>query len=91
MKTSTHKFDLENFNGTNDFNLWKVKINALLVQEGCAATLEVEEKLQNDMVAERKVDILARAHRVIQLCLTERVLREVVDQTSASRIWVKIV
>ena len=39
------------------------------------------------MAAERKVDILARVHSSNQLSLTDEVLREVVDQTSADGIW----
>ena len=57
---ASHKFNLEKLNGLNDFTLWKVKIKALLVQQGCAAALEGEEKLPKDMAAERKVDILER-------------------------------
>ena len=87
---STHKFDLEKFNGSNDFTLWKVKMKALLVQQGCATTLEGEAKLPKDMAAERKVDILESGHRTILLSLTKEVLREVVDQTSAGGIWEKL-
>ena len=28
------KVDLEKFNGKNDFNMWKVKMEALLIIEG---------------------------------------------------------
>ena len=28
------KFDLEKFTGKNDFGLWRVKMRALLVQQG---------------------------------------------------------
>ena len=42
---ASHKFEIEKFNGSNDFTLWKVKMKALLVQQGCAAALEVKEKL----------------------------------------------
>lgn len=41
----SYKFDLEKFNRCNDFMLWKVKMNALLVQQGCVGTLEREAKL----------------------------------------------
>ncbi|GJR04148.1 zinc finger, CCHC-type containing protein [Tanacetum coccineum] len=39
MMTGT-KFDVEKFNGKNDFRLWQVRMKALLEQQGLAATLE---------------------------------------------------
>ena len=87
---SSLKFDLEKFNGSNDFTLWKVKMRALLVQQGCAAALEGEDKLPKDMKEEVKRDVLAKAHSAILLCLTDEVLREVVDQTTAAGLWEKL-
>ena len=80
---ASHKFDLEKFNGSNDFTLWKVKMKALLVQQGCSIELEGDATLPKDMAAKRKVDILERAHSTILLSLTDEVLRELVDLTSA--------
>nr|GEW65313.1 putative reverse transcriptase domain-containing protein [Tanacetum cinerariifolium] len=73
---SSHKFDLEKFNGSNDFTLWKVKMTALLVQQGCAVALEGEEKFSKDMKEEVKKEIMAKAHSAILLLVTDEVLRE---------------
>ncbi|GJW50989.1 retrotransposon protein, putative, ty1-copia subclass [Tanacetum coccineum] len=35
------KFDIEKFDGTGDFELWRIKMRALLIQHGCEAALEV--------------------------------------------------
>ena len=70
---STHKFDLEKSNDSNEFTLWKVKMKALFVQQGCAAELEGEAKLPKDMADEKKVDILMKAHSAILLSLTDEV------------------
>ncbi|KAL6333048.1 hypothetical protein AAG906_022717 [Vitis piasezkii] len=43
---SSQKFEVEKFNGSNDFTLWKLKMKALLVQLKCAQAIEGEEKLQ---------------------------------------------
>lgn len=86
----THKFYLENLNGSNDFTLWKMKMRALLAQQGYATTLEGETKLPKDMADEKKVDILKKAYSAIMLSLTNEVLREVLDQTTASVFWVSI-
>lgn len=34
LSIATHKVDLENFNRKNDFNMWKVKMEALLIAPG---------------------------------------------------------
>ncbi|GKC09386.1 hypothetical protein Tco_1000996, partial [Tanacetum coccineum] len=34
------KFDIEKFDGTGDFGLWRIKMRALLIQHGCEAALE---------------------------------------------------
>nr|GFB47139.1 retrovirus-related Pol polyprotein from transposon TNT 1-94 [Tanacetum cinerariifolium] len=60
---SSHKFDLEKFNGSNDFTLWKEEV---------------------------KKEITTKAHFAILLSVTDEVLREVVDQTTASELWNKL-
>lgn len=70
--------------------LWKVKMRALLVQQGCAAALEGEAKLPKHMVTDKKVDILMKAHSAILLSLTDEVLTEAVDQTTVSGLWAKL-
>nr|GEV42210.1 retrovirus-related Pol polyprotein from transposon TNT 1-94 [Tanacetum cinerariifolium] len=64
IKMSSHKFELEKFNGSNDFTLWKVKMRALLVQQGCAAALEGEDKFLKDTKEEVK-DHLDTFNRII--------------------------
>ncbi|GKD42095.1 retrovirus-related pol polyprotein from transposon TNT 1-94 [Tanacetum coccineum] len=83
-------FDLEKFNGSNDFTLWKVKMRALLVQQGCAVALEREDKFPKDTKEEVKKEILEKANSAILLSVTDEVLWEVVDQTTASGLWKKM-
>nr|GEX86176.1 retrovirus-related Pol polyprotein from transposon TNT 1-94 [Tanacetum cinerariifolium] len=87
---SSHKFDLEKFNGSNDFTLWKVKMRVLLVQQRCAVALEGEDKFPKDTKEEVKKEIMAKAHSAILLLVTDEVLREVVDQTTAFELWDKL-
>ncbi|GJV72340.1 retrovirus-related pol polyprotein from transposon TNT 1-94 [Tanacetum coccineum] len=60
------KFDIEKFNGTGDFRLWRVKMRALLIQHGCEAALEV---LPADMEAQAKAELNKKAHSAMILCL----------------------
>nr|GEY40604.1 retrovirus-related Pol polyprotein from transposon TNT 1-94 [Tanacetum cinerariifolium] len=88
-KMSSHKFDLEKFNGSNDFTLWKVKMRAIQVHQGCVVTLEGEDKFPKDTKEKVKKD-MARAHSAILLSVTDEVFREVVDQTTAFELWDKL-
>ncbi|WVZ00077.1 hypothetical protein V8G54_026146 [Vigna mungo] len=39
------KFDVEKFNGANDFGLWKIKMEAILIQQGCDEALKGESAI----------------------------------------------
>ncbi|GKC65790.1 zinc finger, CCHC-type containing protein [Tanacetum coccineum] len=52
MASSITRFDIEKFDGKNDFGLWKIKMRALMVQQGCDAALET---LPADMEAGTKL------------------------------------
>lgn len=51
---SSTKFDVEKFTGKNNFNLWRVKMLALLTQQECELALEGEEMLPAEMTAAQK-------------------------------------
>ncbi|KAI4328696.1 hypothetical protein L6164_021031 [Bauhinia variegata] len=87
---SLHKFEIEKFNGSNDFTLWKVKMKAFLVQQGCAAALDGEENLPETMEATEKASFMAKAHSAIPLSLGDEVLREVANETDAALLWKKL-
>uniref|UniRef100_A0A251V331 Putative zinc finger, CCHC-type n=1 Tax=Helianthus annuus TaxID=4232 RepID=A0A251V331_HELAN len=84
------KFELEKFDGKNDFGLWRVKMRALLVHQGIVDALAGEAKLPAGLTDKEKKDILEKAHSAIILSLGDRVLREVSKETSAAGIWAKL-
>jgi predicted enzyme involved in methoxymalonyl-ACP biosynthesis len=43
-KTQSAKFEIEKFNGKNNFEIWKVKMHDLLVQQGVVKVLLGKEK-----------------------------------------------
>ncbi|GJW65125.1 hypothetical protein Tco_0117009 [Tanacetum coccineum] len=59
LRMTGAKFDIEKFDGTGDFGLWRIKMRALLIQHGCEAALEV---LPGDMEAEAKAELNKKAH-----------------------------
>ena len=43
------KYEVEKFKGKNDFGLWRLKMRALLVQQGLVEALDGEAKLEKMM------------------------------------------
>ncbi|WVY98367.1 hypothetical protein V8G54_030518 [Vigna mungo] len=84
------KFDVEKFNGTNDFGLWKIKMQAILIQQGCDEALKGESKMSGTMTQEEKKKMGDKARSAIILCLGDKVLREVAKEKTAAEIWVKL-
>ena len=41
---SSTKFEIEKFNGKNNFELWKLKMSDMLVQQGLQRSLEGKRK-----------------------------------------------
>ncbi|GJV18496.1 retrotransposon protein, putative, ty1-copia subclass [Tanacetum coccineum] len=81
------KFDIEKFDGTGDFGLWRIKMCALLIKHGCEAALEV---LPTDMEAQAKAELNKKAYSAMILCLGNKVLREVIGETTAVGVWTKL-
>ncbi|GJT41147.1 hypothetical protein Tco_0941012 [Tanacetum coccineum] len=77
------KFDIEKFNGTGDFKLWRIKMRALLIQNGCKEALSV---LPADMEAQTKAELNKKAYSIMILCLGNKVLRKVTGETTAAEI-----
>ncbi|GJT40343.1 hypothetical protein Tco_1325641 [Tanacetum coccineum] len=81
------KFDIEKFNGTGDFKLWRIKMHALLIQNGCKEALSV---LPADMEAQTKAELNKKAYSIMILCLGNKVLRKVTGETTAAEVWSKL-
>lgn len=79
---ATQKVDLEKFNGRNDFNMWKVKIEALLVTQGLGDALEASTKIEgkgasSSKTPEQMAEIDKKAKGTIILSFADSVIREV--------------
>lgn len=48
------KFDIEKFNGKNDFALWRMKMRAMLVHQGLEEALEGERKFPSTLSEKKK-------------------------------------
>jgi hypothetical protein len=79
-------FNIERFDGRIDFNLWQVRMKALLVQQGLSKALD-EALLTTEP---KKTEIMEKAHSTIQLYLSDEVLRKVEKEDTASKLWLKL-
>ncbi|KAE8700517.1 hypothetical protein F3Y22_tig00110556pilonHSYRG00215 [Hibiscus syriacus] len=84
------KFDIEKFTGKNDFGLWRVKMRALLVQQGIVEALQGPTALPTEMPEKERNSILEKAHSAIILSLGDKALREVSREITAQALWAKL-
>ncbi|KAK2989282.1 hypothetical protein RJ640_000032 [Escallonia rubra] len=62
--TST-KYDLEKFDRSNDFSLWRMKMHVVLIQQGLLKALKRNQGLLETMSADEKEDMLEIAHSAL--------------------------
>ncbi|TXG48521.1 hypothetical protein EZV62_024396 [Acer yangbiense] len=74
------KFEIDKFDGTGDFRIWRRKVKALLSHQ----------KILKAINDEHKSNMLEIALGTIILNLSDNVLREVNDETTAYGVWNKL-
>ena len=89
------RFEAEKFTGKNDFALWKMKIRAILTQQGLASALttkgkEAEIADTSEKSIQLRAENEAKAFNTIVLSLGDKVLREVAKETTAAGIMAKL-
>ena len=82
------KSDVEKFNGVNNFGLWRMKMRALLSQQGYLSALQGRDKLPE--TDEEKDELMEKAHGAIILNLADSVLREVAGETTPAGLWLQL-
>ncbi|GKA21751.1 hypothetical protein Tco_0701740 [Tanacetum coccineum] len=72
--SSIAKFDVEKFDGSNDFGLWRVKMRCLLIQHGWEAALDPfpETMADAEKTVALKTDVYKKAHSALLLCLDNK-------------------
>ena len=73
-KTQSARFEIEKFNGKNNFEIWKVKMYDLLGQQGVAKALLGKAKQPYTMTDDEWSDLDERALSDIQQCLVDDVV-----------------
>lgn len=81
------KYEIENFTGVNDFGLWRLKMKALLVHQGCLEALKGEVAMNVALSTAEKTNMIEKAHNTILLSLGDKVLWHVSKETTTSGLW----
>ncbi|TXG60444.1 hypothetical protein EZV62_015017 [Acer yangbiense] len=84
------KFNIDKFDGTGDFGIWRRKVKALLSQQKILKAIEGPNKLPDALTDEQKDDMLEMALWTIILNLYDNVLRKVNDESTAFDVWKKL-
>ena len=84
------KYDIDKFSRENDFDLWKIKMEAILIQQGCAEAIKGEERMSASLSQKEKTDMIEKARSAIILCLGDKALREVARERIAVTMWIKL-
>jgi len=85
---SSSRIEIEKFNGQN-FELWKLKMEDLLVDNEQWATVDLGTKPTGVSTEDwEKLDRMARS--TIHLCLSDLVLLNVSGEDSAKKLWEKL-
>ena len=86
--SSSQLINIEKFSGKSNFSLWRIKIRALLKQQGIWAPISGTKPA--DMIDANYKLQEEKAHSTILLCLSDEVLYEVGDEETAKGVWEKL-
>ncbi|KAL5576923.1 hypothetical protein UlMin_018622 [Ulmus minor] len=83
-------FDIEKFDGTGDYFLWKKKIRAIMMQLKVDLALDEKPEFPATMTSYEKSEMFKTAYSTLFLHLTDNVLRQVDGLKTAVEIWKKL-
>ena len=89
-KTQSAHFEIEKFNGKNNFKIQKVKMYDLLVQQGVAEALLGKSKQPYNMIDDEWSELDERALSGIRLCLVDDVLLNIMSEKTIAGLWTKL-
>lgn len=81
------KFNKEKFLRNKDFCLWRIKMKAILIQQGLADTLKGDSVMPESLTKIQRDEMKDKAHSGIILCHGDKVLREVSRETTTAGVW----
>jgi hypothetical protein len=89
-KMQSLKFEVQKFSGKRNFELWKLKMRDLLVQQGLQKALACKSKKPTTMTEWEWEYLDAKSLSIIRLCLVDYVLFNIVGEDTTSSLWSKL-
>ena len=84
------KFDIQQFDGHINFEMWKVRMMVVLTQQNMKITLDGKDKKPVTMKNSEWEEADKKAPSTIQLSITDDVLQEVLSEKTAEALWTKL-
>lgn len=84
------KYEIEKFNGKNDFSYWRMQMKNLLISQKLHKALLGKDKKPVDMKDSDWEELDMEARAAIILCLERDVAFMVDDEGTASGVWKKL-
>ncbi|XP_022868749.1 uncharacterized protein LOC111388305 [Olea europaea var. sylvestris] len=85
---ATAKFEVSQFDGKIDFDMWSQKMKAILMQMKCAKALD--DSWPEGLASNKKFEREEIAWSTIFLYLSDNMIREIGETTTASNLWAKL-
>lgn len=83
------KWKIENFSRVNDFKLWKIKMQAILIQQHCVKALKRKTLMPTNLIQVEKIEMVIKTISVIILYPKDKVLRGVMRENTKSEMLFK--
>ena len=80
--------EIKKLNGHGDFNMWRKKMKAILVQQKWAKALGGENDLLETMSTTDKQDLIECAYSLLIRNLTDN--EQIDDEDTAAKVWLKL-
>ena len=84
------KFDVARFDGTGNFELWQMRVQDLLAQQGISRALNKKKPAKVDDNKWDEMQVVLDTCATIRLCLSDQIMCHVMDKTSPKEIWDKL-
>ena len=84
------KYEIEKFNGKNDFSYWRMQMKNLLISQKLHKALAGKEKKPEKMKDEDWEELDLEARAAIILCFERDVAFLVNEEVTAASVWLKL-
>ena len=84
------RFDIEKFDGKTRFALWQVRMLTILASYAVNDTIFGRDELPNAITDKKWRDMDGKALFIVQLCLSNGTLQEVMEEKTAKDLWEKL-